>query len=76
MAGVAKFGIKLNGDITIGGAGAATADTTGHHYIQAVAGAPTGVPTGYAGFVPIRYDSTNNFLYVYNAGWKKSTVYA
>jgi hypothetical protein len=76
MATVQVTAFKTNKDITLGQAGAAAADTAGHIYIQAVAGAPTGVPTGYAGFVPVRYDSSNNYLYVYNGGWKKSTVYA
>lgn len=74
--GVDSILFKTNGDMLFGKGSAATADTTGHHYIQAVAGAPSGVPTGYSGYVPMRYDSTNNFLYIYNGGWKKSTVYA
>ncbi len=73
---VTQMNFKANTDLVIGQAPVATTDTTGHHYIQAVAGAVTGVPTTYAGYVPIRYDISNNFLYVYNGGWKKSTVYA
>lgn len=55
----------------------ATGATVGHFFIPSSAGAPTGVPaTIPTGQIAMQYDSTNNFLYVYNGGWKKSTVYA
>ena len=37
----------------------------------AAAGAPTGVPTAISGTVPMYYDATNNYLYVYNGAWKR-----
>jgi hypothetical protein len=64
------FSTKTNNDVVLGKSGAATGDTTGHHYIQSVAGTPTGVPTGYSGYNAIRYDSTAHKLWVYDAGWK------
>ena len=64
-----------NLDLKLGRPSSATNDTVGHIYIQSVAGAPTGTPTGYTGFVPMRYDSTNDYLYFYRGGWKKSTAY-
>lgn len=58
-------------------AGLATTATDGFLYIAAGTGAPTGVPTAFAGRVPLYIDSTNNFLYIYNGGaWKKTTVFA
>lgn len=50
-----------------------TGDTNGFVYMPGVAGVPTGVPanlTGtYANGAPMRYDTTDNRLYVYNGGW-------
>lgn len=59
------------------GAALATNATGGHLCIPTCAGTPTGAPTGAgAGQLPMIFDTTNNFLYIYNGGWKKSTVYA
>lgn len=48
-----------------------TSMTDGFFYIPAAAGAPSGVPTAISGKVPMYYDSTNNFFYIYNGAWKK-----
>jgi hypothetical protein len=52
----------------------ATTDTNGFQYIAKVAGAPTGVPANlagnYANAVPMRYDTTNNKLWIYNGAWR------
>ena len=57
--------------------GTATTMVVGFNYLPANAGAPTGVPTNAASAsVPMCYDYTNHFLYVYDGTWKKSTVYA
>jgi hypothetical protein len=48
-----------------------TSMTSGFMYIAAAAGAPAGTPTGQTGRVPLYYDTTNNYLYVYNGSWKR-----
>lgn len=48
-----------------------TTMTDGFIYIPSAAGVPTGVPTGQSGRVPLYYDATNNYLYVYNGAWKR-----
>jgi hypothetical protein len=77
------FLVRKNGDvgptvrakITAGGsvitatAALATTATDGFLYIPTCAGVPTGVPTAQTGTVAMIYDTTNNRLYVYDAGW-------
>ncbi len=71
------FAAPSAGQIAFATAAKGTTDTTGYFTIPSCAGAPTGVPANIpTGQIPMVYDSTNNFLYVYNGGWKKSTVYA
>lgn len=49
----------------------ANADTNGFFYIPAIAGAPTGTPAHTsANYVPMRYDTTNHKLWVYDGTWK------
>jgi hypothetical protein len=52
-----------------------TTMTDGFFYMPSGAGAPTGVPTSISGYAPFFYDTTNNYLYVYNPtgtpAWKK-----
>ncbi|HQR20124.1 MAG TPA: hypothetical protein PKV98_04620, partial [Burkholderiaceae bacterium] len=74
--GTSAIEIPTNRDVTLGPSGAVTTMVAGFPYLPAVAGTPTGVPTARAGFVPFVYDSTNNKLYVYNGGWKTTTVFA
>lgn len=66
-----------SGGVTFRDTALATTATKGHMWIPTTAGAPTGVPSPIpTGQVAMQYDTTNNFLYIYNGGWKKSTVYA
>lgn len=58
-----------NLDLVMGLAGSTSA-TAGFPHIPAHAGPPTGAPTTYAGWAPMVYDSTNDALYIYRAGWK------
>jgi len=44
-------------------------------YIPAASGVPTDTPEVRAGFVPIRYDTANDRIYVYRGGaWRSVTV--
>jgi hypothetical protein len=68
--------VDANNNVVIGTAALATTATNGFEYIPTCAGTPTGVPTTYTGRVPMIYDTTNNKLYIYNGGWKTTTVFA
>ncbi len=74
MDATTVMGFKNNLDITLGKAASAHGDTAGHVYIQAHATAPDGVPTGYAGFVPVRYCTTDKKIYIYDGGWIKTAA--
>lgn len=52
--------------------------TDGFTYIPAgtTTGTPSGTPTTISGFVPMWYDTTANKLWIYNGGWKTTTVFA
>lgn len=64
------------GSFIVGPGSLATTATAGFLYIASCAGVPTGVPTAFTGEVAMVYDRTNNHLYIYNGGWKKTTVFA
>jgi hypothetical protein len=57
------------GSTVVGTAALATTATSGFLHIPTCAGAPTGVPAGFTGTVPIVFDTTNNKLYVYDGAW-------
>ncbi len=63
------------GNVVVGTAAISTSATNGFIYIPSSAGAPTGVPTSFAGRVPIEIDTTNSKLYAYIDGaWKSVTL--
>lgn len=63
------------GNVVLGSTAMVVGATSGHVFIQKVAGAPTGVPAAITGHVALMYDSTNNQIYVNNAGtWKKTVA--
>lgn len=62
--------IDRNANLVQGTGALLTTATDGFLHIETCAGTPTGVPTNYAGRAPIIYDSTNNYLYVYNTAWQ------
>lgn len=63
--------IKTDGNGNIYTKAGSTAMTDGFIRIPSAAGAPSGVPTGISGTVPLYYDTTNNKIYVYNGSWKQ-----
>lgn len=69
-ASVTKLSISSAGDIF--GVAGTTAMTAGFIYIPSAAGVPSGTPTGQSGRVPLYYDETGNYLYVYSGGaWRR-----
>ena len=63
--------INTAGGITVPSSGTTTM-TTGFSYIPSAAGPPTGIPTTVSGLVPLYYDATNNYLYVYSgSAWSQ-----
>ena len=64
-----RLRIDLNGNVY--GTSGTTGMTNGFFYIPSAAGAPSGTPTAVTGRVPMYYDTTNNFFYVYNGAWKR-----
>ena len=71
-----RMSIDGAGNVVVGRAALATSATDGFLYIPTCAGAPTGTPTTKTGMVPLIFDTTNNNLYIYNGGWKKTTTFA
>lgn len=47
----------------------------GDVYLPSVAGTPSDTPHSHSGFVPVRYDTTNHKLCVYDSGWKCSGAF-
>lgn len=62
--------LQVNGASAVIGSGAvATTATDGFLYVPTCAGAPTGVPTTHTGTAALVYDTTDNKLWIYDAGW-------
>lgn len=73
--GVAGLLVDTNQNVVTNLLGSnAVGDTNGFLYVPKVAGIPTGVPANlsgnYAQSSPLRFDSTDNRLYIYNGGWQ------
>jgi len=66
---IERMKFQKNYDITL--KAGTTSMTGGFLYIPGAAGAPSGTPTSYTGLVPMYYDTTNNYFYIYNGAWKK-----
>ena len=64
-------------NVIIGTAAIATTATDGFLRIPSCAGAPTGVPSSYAGRSPLIHDTTNNRIYLYDtvsAAWQYAAL--
>jgi hypothetical protein len=64
--------IDTNGNVVVGTAALVTSATNGFLYKPTCAGAPTGTPTSYTGRLPSIFDTTENYLWEYDAGWLMS----
>jgi hypothetical protein len=67
-----RFQIDGPGNIVLGTAALATTATDGFLNLDSCAGVPTGVPTAFAGRVPVVDDTTSDKLWAYNGGWKQA----
>lgn len=78
LTGGTPAGTGSKGQVGVSNGGAlATTATGGFFCIPTCAGIPTGVPANVpTGSVAMVYDTTNNNLYIYNSGWKKTTAFA
>jgi hypothetical protein len=68
--------LYANGDVQLGTNSLTVSSSVGFVHIPSVAGAPVAAPVLHTGYVPMCYDRTNNHFYIYNGGWKKTTVFA
>lgn len=75
-AGLQRLLIDAAGNVVVNAGAIATNSTDGFLYIPTCAGTPTGTPTSHSGRVAMVYDSTNNELYIYDAGWVSTAVFA
>jgi len=66
---VDRLTLDRAGNVAVGNAALATTATDGFLYIPTCAGVPTGVPTTFTGRVAMVFDTTNNRIYIYDAGW-------
>lgn len=71
LNGLRVVGRGVRADALLGSGALATTYDSGHSYINAVSGAPTGTPASYTGFGAIQIDTLNDRLYVYVSGaWR------
>ena len=63
--------IRANSSVVCSAAALGTSATSGFLYIPTCAGAPSGTPVTHSGTVALAYDTTNEYLYVYNGAWKR-----
>ena len=61
--------IDANANTLLGPTGMTSSSNNGFAYVPAASGAPTGVPTVYAGRVPIYVNTASNTICFYNSGW-------
>lgn len=72
--GTDAFLVDHLGNAVMASAALSTSATDGFLYITSTAGTPVGTPTAYTGRTPIIWDSTNNKLYINEAGtWIDTT---
>lgn len=72
-----RLRLDSKGNLVKGTAALATSATDGFIYIPTCAGAPSGVPTTYAGRAAMALDTTNKKIYWYNpasAAWEGVTI--
>src|SRR5574343_239687 len=69
-----RLTVDSKGNTVQGLTALATNATDGFLYIETCGGTPSGVPTSYTGRVPILFDAVNNKLFIYNSGWKSTTL--
>jgi hypothetical protein len=60
-----KFATEIGGGVTVSSDGSLL-------YIPSGNGAPSETPTAIAGQIPMYFDTSSDYLYIYNGSWKKT----
>jgi hypothetical protein len=68
-----RLTVDAGGNVVPGIGALATNATDGFLYVEACAGQPTGVPTGFTGRAPTVYDTTNHVFWIYDGSWRQQT---
>jgi hypothetical protein len=77
--GTTLFANEVNNPVNVSrygdihGSTGTTTMTAGFVCIPAASGAPSGIPSGIpAGQIPMYFDTSSDYLYIYNGSWKKA----
>ncbi len=73
ISGANASGSGAGGDVLLKG-GTSLSGQIGDVFIPSISSDPIDTPNSHTGFVPIRYNSMDNKLFIYNSGWKSISL--